>query len=168
MPNSTNIDNEDEKMQRAQEGLVLLAQKCASSINLNSILQESETIEEFLYNASLRIAQEFPITSHLYSLSDQLLAGMNNRMTDCRLSATAMGLMMITAGTFDEVNLMYPPSEDIHVGVIGRRNQSFYLVDFIDYGDKFRVRKSSEKQLRGKLIFPISGKGILALDKVMR
>lgn len=167
MFNRVSLNGGGEQQKRVEASLLLLAQKCLMDLGVSDVIIQSTTTKGFLENTVEIISRNFPVRSHNRSLSDQLMFEMEAGETDCRLSATAMGLVMIASGIFDSVALVCKPGKSLHIGVVGRREDEMFRVDFLDDQKGYNVREYSLGQLIGKSVFELNGKGILALDKAM-
>lgn len=167
MFNRVSFDGSGEKQRRVEASLLLLAQKCLVDLGAGEVIKNSRTTKGFLENTAEIISRNFPVRSHDHSLSDQLIFEMEAGETDCRLSATAMGLVMIASGVFDSVALVCKPGKGLHIGVVGKREDEMFRVDFLDDQKGYNVREYSLGQLIGKSVFELNGIGILALDKAM-
>lgn len=165
MLNRISIDDGGER--RVAQSLVILAQRCIVDLGVGEVIRHSSTTKGFLENAAEIISRNYPVCSHNHSLSEQLLFEMEAGETDCRLSATAMGLVMIASGVFDRVALVCKPGKGLHIGVVGQRDSEVFRVDFLDDQKGYSVRDYSVGQLIGKSVFDLNSKGILALDKAM-
>ncbi len=161
------FNGETEKARRIDTELVLILESELREPLIANALQNSTSIKSLLNSLAFVLHSHYPIRSHSYSLGDQILFGLDKDKTDCRLSATVMGLIMEYSGAFNEVALAYRPGDDIHIGVIGRRDDKCYFVDFINHSDYYRVIELSEEQVLQNKLFPITGSGIRALDRTM-